>query len=171
MTGALPVALLAAAAPLFARGTEGWFGLVPCELCLWQRAPYWAAAALALGAALLPSRGARRLGPALLLAAGGFAALSAAFGLFHLGVEAGWWPSPLPGCRVVSTGAAQSVDDLLAGLRAAPAKPCDEPAYLVPGLPLSMAAMNAIYGAGVAALAVRASRRARHRPSPAKETP
>lgn len=155
MSGAFLVALLAAAAPLFARGTEGWFDLVPCELCLWQRAPYWAAAGAALLAALLW----RRAGRGLLLAAGGLAALSAAIGLFHTGVEFGWWPSPLPGCRVVSTGAAQTVDDLLAGLRGAPAKPCDEPAYLLPGLPLSMAAMNAIYGIGVAALAALLARR------------
>ncbi len=157
MSGALLVALLAVAAPLFARGSEAWLGLVPCELCLWQRWPYWIAAVAALAAALLW----RRAGRPLLRAAGGLAALSAAIGLFHAGVEFGWWPSPLPGCRVVSTGAAQSVDELLAGLRAAPAKPCDEPAFLIPGLPLSMAAMNAIYGLGLGALALAMARRTR----------
>jgi len=156
MSGALLVALLAAAAPLFAGGSEAWFGLVPCELCLWQRWPYWGAALAAAAAALLWRRGAGRT---LLRAAGGLAALSAAIGLFHLGVEFGWWPSPLPGCRVVSTGAAQTVDDLLAGLRAAPAKPCDEPAFLLPGVPLSMAAMNAIYGVALGALALGLARR------------
>ena len=28
-----------------------------------------------------------------------------------------------------------------------PSKPCDEPTYLIPGLPLSMAAMNLIFAA------------------------
>ncbi len=51
------------------------------------------------------------------------------------------------------------MEDLLAGLRAAPAKPCDEPAFLVPGLPLSMAAMNAIYGVALGALALALARR------------
>jgi len=152
--GAALVALIAAAAPLFAQASEGWLGLVPCELCLWQRWPYWAAAVAAMAAAVR-----QRAARPLLVAAGGFAALSAAIGLFHLGVELGWWPSPLPGCAVVSTGAARSVEDLLAGLRAAPAKPCDEPAFLVPGLPVSMAAANAVCGLALAALAARLASR------------
>ena len=153
--GALIVALLAAAAPLLARGTEGWFGLLPCELCLWQRVPYWAAAGAALGAAFLVR------GPGLLRAAGLAAAASGLIAAFHLGVEAGWWPSPLPGCRVVATGGAASVEELMAALRPAPAKPCDEPAYLIPGLPLSMAAMNLIYAAALAVLAFALARRMR----------
>ena len=44
---ALSIALLAAAAPLLARASEGVLGLAPCELCLWQRWPYWVAAVLA----------------------------------------------------------------------------------------------------------------------------
>ena len=44
------------------------------------------------------------------------------------------------------------------GMAAAPTKPCDEPAYLIPGLPLSMAAMNTIYGAALALLALRGRR-------------
>ncbi|MBY0335043.1 MAG: disulfide bond formation protein B [Acetobacteraceae bacterium] len=155
MSGALLILLLTAGAPLFARGTEGWFNLVPCELCLWQRWPYWAAAVAALGALLLWRRGGRRL---LWLAAAA-AGVSAAIGAFHVGVEFGWWPSPLPGCRVAASGAARSVDDLMSSLGAAPAKPCDEPAYLIPGLPLSMAAMNLIYGSGVALLAALIARR------------
>ncbi len=150
MPGALLVALLAAAAPVFAHGSETWFGLVPCELCRWQRWPYWGAALAALAAALLW----RRAGRPLLRVAGGLALVSAGIGLFHMGVEFGWWPSPLPGCAVASAGAAQTVEDLLAGLRAAPAKPCDEPAFLIPGLPLSMAALNAIYGVGLGAVAL-----------------
>jgi disulfide bond formation protein DsbB len=156
VSGALIIALLAAAAPLLARGTETWLGLVPCELCLWQRVPYWAAAGAAVGAAFLVR------GPALLRVAGLAAAASGLIAAFHLGVEAGWWPSPLPGCRVVAAGGAASVDDLLAALRPAPAKPCDEPAYLIPGLPLSMAGMNLIYALGLSLLAFALARRMRN---------
>jgi hypothetical protein len=39
------------------------------------------------------------------------------------------------------------------------AKPCDEPAYLVPGLPLSVAQMNLIYAAGLAILIWRGAAR------------
>ncbi|MBY0333958.1 MAG: disulfide bond formation protein B [Acetobacteraceae bacterium] len=157
MLPALLIAALAAAAPLLARGSEGWFGLAPCELCLWQRWPYWAGAVLALLAALLPA--ARR--PVLALA--GVAVLaSGAIGGFHVGVEQGWWPSPLPGCqapRVLGPGA--SVDDLMRSLAPAPTKPCDAPTYLIPGLPLSMAGMNLLYALGLGLLALIWSARRR----------
>lgn len=148
----LLVFVLALAAPIFAKLSEGWFNLAPCELCLWQRVPYWAAAALALAAVFLP-----RGRPWLLAGAALAAAVSAAIGAFHIGVEFHWWPSPLAGCAApAATGA--SIEDLLRGLAAAPTKPCDEPAYLIPGLPLSMAAMNTIYGIALALLALRGRR-------------
>lgn len=153
MAQALLVACLAAAAPLLARGSEDWLGLAPCELCLWQRWPYWVAAVLAVLAAVVAP--ARR--PLLGLA--GVAVLaSGAIGAFHMGVEFRWWPSPLPGCSAVSAGTGASVDDLMSMLRAAPSKPCDEPAFLIPGLPLSMAAMNLIYALALGALALGLAR-------------
>jgi disulfide bond formation protein DsbB len=39
----------------------------------------------------------------------------------------------------------------LARLPAKPAKPCDEPTFLIPGVPLSMAAMNLSFAAAMAA--------------------
>ncbi|MBX9699728.1 MAG: disulfide bond formation protein B, partial [Acetobacteraceae bacterium] len=119
-------------------------------LCLWQRWPYWAAAALALLAALLPA--VRRL----TLGLAGLAMLvSGAIGAFHLGVEWGWWPSPLPGCRAPRVlGPGASIDDLMRSLAPAPTKPCDQPAFLIPGLPLSMAAMNLLYALGLGGLAL-----------------
>jgi len=147
MSGAILVALLAAAAPLFALASEAWFHVVPCALCLWQRWPYWAAAALAVAACFV----ARRL---LLWAAGAACLGSAAIAGFHVGVEFGWWPSLLPGCAVPVGGGAASVDQMMAQLRAAPAKPCDEPVWLIPGVPLSMAALNLIYALSLAGLAL-----------------
>ncbi|MGK7867268.1 disulfide bond formation protein B [Falsiroseomonas sp. E2-1-a20] len=135
------IAALSAAAPLLAMGFERWPGLAPCALCLWQRWPYWVAAALALAAGLLPGVAGRWLlrGAALaVLASGGIA-------LLHVGVEQGWWPSPLPACLAPGVGTGTSVDDLLRDLAPRPTKPCDEPAYLIPGLPLSVATMNLIY--------------------------
>jgi disulfide bond formation protein DsbB len=156
MASALLIAVLAAAAPLFAQGSETWWGLAPCALCLWQRWPYWAAAGLALLAAAVPERG--RV--ALLGLAGVAALASGGIGAFHLGVEQGWWPSPLPGCAAPAASVlGGSVEDMLRGMPAAPNKPCDVPAFLIPGLPLSMAAMNLIYGAGLGALALILARR------------
>ncbi|UPY38621.1 disulfide bond formation protein B [Sediminicoccus sp. KRV36] len=148
MSAALLIAILAFGAPLFARGSEGWFGLAPCELCLWQRWPYWVAGGFALVAIFMWRRPALRLAG---LAAGASAAIAA----FHLGVEFGWWPSPLPGCQAPSASGMASVEELMRSLAPTPNKPCDQPAYLITGLPLSMAGMNLIYGLSLATLAWR----------------
>lgn len=130
--------------------SERVLGLVPCALCLWERWPYRVALGLGLLALVLPRRWAwpvlAGLGAAVLAGAG--------LALLHVGVEQGWWPSPLPECAAPSLGGG-SIADRLARMPARPAKPCDEPAYLLPGLPLSMAAMNLLYAlAFLAALAM-----------------
>ena len=147
MPPALAVTLLAAAAPLFARGSETLWGLAPCELCLWQRWPYWAAAALA-GVAMF--RPAWRRG--LLLAAGAAVLVSAGIAMLHVGVEQGWWPSPLPGCQAPTLRAGA---DLLAAMPLRPNKPCDAATYLIPFLPVSMAAMNLLYALLLGSFALR----------------
>jgi disulfide bond formation protein DsbB len=147
----LIVLVLAAAAPLLARGSEIWPGLAPCALCLWQRWPYWAAVGLAALALAMPVHV-----RAWALRAAGVAVLgSAAMAGLHVGVEFGWWPSPLPACQAAQMGAGVSVDDLLRSLNPTPSKPCDEPAYLIPGLPLSMAQMNLIYALALAGFVFR----------------
>ena len=146
------IALALAAAALIIVHVAQAGGLVPCALCYLERWPYRLAALLAaLGLAWAPSR--RVIGPALVvvfLAAAGLAFL-------HTGVEAGWWKSPLPECAAppLHTG---SIRDLLASMPAHPAKPCDDPTYLIPGLRISMAQMNllfALLGAALVAISVR----------------
>jgi disulfide bond formation protein DsbB len=158
MVAMLALALSAAAAPLFARASENLWGIAPCELCTWQRAPYWVAAALALAAAALPR--ARR--PLALLAVLAVLASGAIAG-FHVGVEQGWWPSPLAGCQAPRATGGASIDDLMRSLAAAPSKPCDAPTYLIPGLPVSMAGMNLLYALGLSALAAIWMRRGARR--------
>ena len=148
MFATLALALATAAAPLFARASEDIWGIAPCELCTWQRVPYWVAAALALAAALLP-RERRPLALQAILAV----IASVAVNAFHVGVEQGWWPSPLAGCQMPRSAGGASVDDLMRSLAAAPSKPCDAPTYLIPGLPISMAGMNLLYALGLSALA------------------
>lgn len=103
---------------------------------------------LGLAAALLPIQASRiALGLLALTMLGG-----AVIGVVHVGVEFHWWPSPLPECAAqVSHGG--SVADLLASMPATPSKPCDDPTYLVPGLKLSMAAINLIFAAVLAVVA------------------
>ncbi|TCZ61275.1 disulfide bond formation protein B [Roseicella aquatilis] len=154
MVPMLLFAALSAAAPIFARASEDIWGIAPCELCLWQRWPYWVAAGLALLAALWP-RGRRALGGLAILAV----LASGAIAAFHMGVEYRWWPSPLAGCQAPQATPGGSVDDMLRSLAAAPSKPCDAPAYLIPGLPVSMAAMNLLFALGLSALGLILLRR------------
>ena len=132
--------LVALAALAVALGSERYGGLVPCALCLVERWPYRAAASLG-ALALAPWRwvDARWLlwGVVVCMAASAMAA-----GV-HVGVEQGWWPSPLPECAAPNLGGG-TIAERLARMPAHPAKPCDDPTYLVPGLPVSMAAGNGL---------------------------
>ena len=148
-TRTVALATLAASAAALggALASEAWGGLVPCALCLWERWPYRVLIVLSLLALLLRGRLARA---ALVLAA--VAALAGAgLGLVHVGVERGLWPSPLPECAAPVLGSG-TMAERLARMPAMPAKPCDEPAYLVPGLPVSMAAMNGLLALALTAI-------------------
>jgi disulfide bond formation protein DsbB len=134
---ALAATLLSAAALATALGSERWLGLVPCALCLLERWPYRAAVALELLALILG-----RFRRALLVLTGIALLAGAGLGLLHVGVEQGWWPSPLPECAAPNLGGG-SIAERLARMPPLPAKPCDDPTYLIPGLPISMALMNA----------------------------
>src|SRR5699024_12229204 len=68
-------------------------GLAPCPMCIWQRWPHLAAVVLAI-AALAMRRSMPRLGRPLVLAGAAAAAVAAGLGVFHAGVEQGWWDGP-----------------------------------------------------------------------------
>lgn len=143
------VALLCALAAGFALGlalaSERWGGLVPCALCLWERWPYRVAIVLGLVATVTPPR----IGRVMLLLVVLSMLASVALAVVHVGVEQRFWPSPLPECAAprLTVG---SIADRLAQMPARPAKPCDDPTYLVRGLPVSMALMNLLYALGFA---------------------
>jgi disulfide bond formation protein DsbB len=137
----------ALAALLTALGSERFLGLVPCALCLWERWPYRIAIALGVIAFVLP-RAARIVVLWLLVLA---VLAAAALGFVHVGVEQGFWPSPLPECAAPHFSGG-SIAERLASMPAKPSKPCDDPTFLVPGLPVSMAAMNTLFALAFAAL-------------------
>lgn len=133
------------------------FGLVPCELCLWQRVPYWLAVLAGLGTVALP-----RFRAALSMLAIALLAGNAVLGAYHAGVEWGWWENFLGRCTPPPGPPARTVEDLMRALAAQPIVRCDEPAIRVLGL--SMAGWNALYAAAaalVAMLLVRSFRSAR----------
>jgi disulfide bond formation protein DsbB len=111
-------------------------GLYPCEMCYWQRWPHGAAILLALGAFALPSRA--RL---LVLLAALAILVSGAIGVFHAGVEAGWWE----GITLCTTNGAATLEDILK----VPLVRCDQVQWAFLGL--SLAAWNAILSIGGAA--------------------
>jgi disulfide bond formation protein DsbB len=123
-------------------------GLYPCEMCYWQRWPHGAAILLALGAVASPI-GAPRTRPLVLLAALAIAA-SGAIGVFHAGVELGYWE----GVTQCTANGAKSLQDILS----TPLVRCDQVQWSLFGI--SMAGWNAIVSLGGAALiAMLAGRR------------
>jgi disulfide bond formation protein DsbB len=148
----LIAALAAAVALAIALGSEHWEGLVPCALCLWERWPYRVAVILGLAAAVLPRKAAHAALVLLVLTMLAEVALAA----IHAGVEFHWWQSPLPECAAPTFGGG-SIAERLARMPAVPAKPCDDPSYLIPGLPLSMVQMNFIFACVFTAAAIWAA--------------
>jgi disulfide bond formation protein DsbB len=139
-TSGLIAAVAAALALGIAVASERWGGLVPCALCLLERWPYRVVIVLGLLAAIAPARLVR----IILLAAVLCLLADAAIAVVHVGVEMRWWPSPLPECAAPHFSGG-SIADRLASMPARPAKPCDEPTFLIPGVPVSLAAMNMLF--------------------------
>jgi disulfide bond formation protein DsbB len=139
-TLAVLAALAAAAGLAFAYALEVWAELPPCALCLLERWPYRIVIVLGLFAAVAPARLVR----SILLIAVVCLLAAAAIAAVHVGVEFKWWPSPLPECAAPHfTGG--SIAERLASMPARPAKPCDEPTFLIPFIPVSLAALNLLY--------------------------
>jgi disulfide bond formation protein DsbB len=139
----VPVGLLGGA--LFSQYVGG---LYPCEMCYWQRWPHGAAILLALGALLSPI-GAPRTRALVLLAALAIT-VSGAIGVFHAGVELGYWE----GVTQCTANGAKSLQDILS----TPLVRCDQVQWSLFGI--SMAGWNAIISLGGAALiALLAGRR------------
>ncbi|AJP73345.1 disulfide bond formation protein B [Sphingomonas hengshuiensis] len=130
------------------------FGLVPCEMCMWQRWPHYAAIAVAALSFVAPGRPLRMT---LVLFAGALIALSGAIGIFHAGVEYHWWQG------ITACTAAATPGDPMAMLDEALRRPlirCDTAQWTLLGI--SLAGFNAIFSlAGAVAIFGLSVRRAR----------
>jgi len=130
LAGAGSAALLASA--LFFQS----IGYAPCELCILQRWPHLAAAAIGV---VIAATGFRRVWGVLGLIA---AVLATAFAVYHVGVEQAWWAGPSACSGGLGDLSGVSTQDLLARIQGAPVVRCDEPSWYFLGL--TMAAWNAI---------------------------
>lgn len=120
----VPLALMAGAL-----GSQYFGRLVPCELCMYQRYPHYAAIVAAALAVLL-----RRtpLTLPLTMLAGLLILTSGGIGAYHAGVEYKWWPGPQHCTGAIAPGA-----DFLKRLLAAPVVRCDEPQWTLFGISLA----------------------------------
>ncbi len=124
-------------------------GYAPCKLCLWQRWPHAVAVLLAVVGFVLPL--------AAVAAAGALAALTTAgIGVYHAGVEYGWWPGPAS-CTGDGGGLiGMSGADLLSTEGTVDIVMCDEVVWQFLGI--SMAGWNAILSLSLVAIWVLALR-------------
>jgi disulfide bond formation protein DsbB len=122
-------------------------GLYPCEMCYWQRWPHAAAILLAIGAFLTAANPVRSR--VLVMLAALAVAISGAIGVFHAGVEIGWWE----GITQCTATGATSLQDILN----VPLVRCDQVQWEFLGI--SMAGWNAIISLTGAAAVVGLARR------------
>ncbi|MER0239256.1 disulfide bond formation protein B [Fulvimarina sp. MAC8] len=129
-------------------------GYIPCALCLEQRIPYYIAIPVALLAMIAAGGRAKAiLVRGLLIVLGLLMLWSLYLGVFHAGVEWGYWPGPAE-CSGGGGGNLMG-GDLLATIDAVRAPSCDEAAGRFLGL--SFAGWNAIASAVLASIALGAA--------------
>ncbi len=150
---AMAAALVAAIGFLAIAGAlviEHGFGYVPCMLCLWQRWPYYLGVPLAALVALVALQGTNPVlvRAELVLIAATFL-VGAGLGVYHAGVEWGFWlgPAACGGGSVSPTNAG----GLMAQMQATRIVPCDAAAFRILGL--SLAGWNALVCLGLAGIA------------------
>jgi disulfide bond formation protein DsbB len=146
---AFPAFVLAASAAVIGSvlASQFWGGLVPCELCLAERWPWYVALALGLAAAIA---GSRRLLPWLAALLGLVFVVGSGLAFYHVGVEQHWFQGP-----TACTAPAQAADSAAALterlLQQQPVR-CDEVQWSLFGI--SLAGFNLIASAVMAACCI-----------------
>jgi disulfide bond formation protein DsbB len=143
---ALLLGAISAALILGALGFQYIGGYPPCEMCMWQRYPHFAAIVAGLGGGLLLTNGAlpQNLAKPIAALTALFVAATGLIGVYHAGVEWHWWagPSACTGSVIQLAGKL----DLNAHVVS-----CDHAAWRLFGI--SMAGYNAVISLGAAAVA------------------
>lgn len=125
-------------------------GLAPCKLCYWQRYPHALAVAIGVLALWLGGRTLAWLGALAALATAGV-------GLYHTGVERGWWEGPTS-CSGAGPGlGGMNGSDLLSTDGPVNVVMCDEVAWQMLGL--SMASWNMLASLVLVGFWIAAARR------------
>lgn len=125
------------------------WGLRPCKLCLEQRLPHYAA--IGLGVAGLALARSARLQWLALLGLAGLMAWSTGLGVYHSGVEWGWFAGPND-CGGAAAPVAAGMQDFMKQLQTTRVVACTEAAWRFLGL--SLAGWNALASLALLALAL-----------------
>ncbi len=124
----------------FAYTMQYGFGFQPCILCLYQRPPYFLAAALAILALILLPRQKQTAYAVLALCVLLFL-IESALAFYQVGVEYHWWRG-FTGCSGPDPET-MTTAEYLAALESAPIVRCDIVQFSIFGI--SMAGMNAVW--------------------------
>ena len=131
---------------LGALGSQYIGGLQPCELCLEQRIPYYWGLPLLAAVLFLWNRLPLTVWFVAMGIAAALFAWGAYLGIYHAGVEWGFWPGPT---ACTGTGTGVSFDDLN-NINAARVVPCDVVQFRFLGI--SLAGYNALISLAIVAL-------------------
>jgi Disulfide bond formation protein DsbB len=125
-------------------------GLAPCELCILQRWPHLVAFLIGIVVWFFPR--------AWLMGLGALAAATASgLGVYHTGVERGWWEGPTA-CSGTVDVTTMTPAQALEAIMGAPVVRCTDVAWEMMGL--SMASWNAILSAVLVGVWLIAMKRA-----------
>lgn len=128
-------------------------GYIPCKLCYEQRMPYYVGVPLMIAAALAAALKAPAWVSRALLAIGGLLMVYGLYlGVYHSGVEWGWWPGPTD-CTTVGVSVDTGGNGVLDALDKFVPPSCDKAALRILGL--SLAGWQAIAALILGAVAFR----------------
>ncbi|MDO8533360.1 MAG: disulfide bond formation protein B [Xanthobacteraceae bacterium] len=155
----LTAACFAIAAAAAATLAAAWFfqlvlGYAPCELCLYQRMPYYFIVPFALILGFLARHWRySNMARAGLLVMALLLAFNAGLGVYHAGIEWDWWQGPVS-CS--GGGSSAPSGDILSALKRSSVVPCNEAPWRFLGL--SFAGYNTLIAGALALVAIAAAR-------------
>lgn len=120
-------------------------GYPPCAMCYWQRWPHFAAIGVGVLAILIPARVWPYLGAVA-------AAITSGIGVYHTGVERGWWEGPTS-----CTGGGLDLNSDLLSTSGDRLIMCDQVSWEL--FTLSMASWNALFSAALVLIWLAAARK------------
>ncbi|PCH99620.1 MAG: disulfide bond formation protein B [Alphaproteobacteria bacterium] len=132
----LGLAVVSASALVAALISQYVFGLLPCELCIYQRIPYAVVILLAVIGIKATKKIGVKYGAFNIFLCGVALLINSGIAFYHVGVEEGWWTS---GCSIGNLSTLNA-DDLAASIKSAPAVSCSSKPWSLFGI--SMAGYN-----------------------------